>query len=82
MINYTELDESTKETASVERELLVLTVALFMHEHSWQIVGKAGQFLSDGCRLAPSLAALSSSSPHLAHLPTMAHPEKELSGAT
>lgn len=42
--------------------LLALTAPVFMHETSRQIVGRAGQFLSDWCQLAASLAAFSSSS--------------------
>lgn len=42
--------------------LLALTAPVFMHETSRQIVGRAGQFLSDGRQLAASLTAFSSSS--------------------
>lgn len=42
--------------------LLALTVPVFMHETSRQIVGRAGQSLSDGCQLAASLTAFSTSS--------------------
>ncbi|CAB1429869.1 unnamed protein product [Pleuronectes platessa] len=49
--------------------LLALTVPVFMHETSKQIVGRAGQPLADECQLAASLRILSSShsssmSPH------------------
>lgn len=42
--------------------LLALTVLGLMHETCRQIVGRAGQSLSDGCQLAASLTTLSSSS--------------------
>lgn len=42
--------------------LLALTAPVFMHETCRQIVGRAGQFLSDGRQLAASLTAFSSSS--------------------
>lgn len=41
--------------------LLALTAPVFMHETSRQIVGRAGQFLSDGRQLAASLTAFSPS---------------------
>lgn len=47
--------------------LLALTVLGLMHETSRQIVGRAGQSLSDGCQLAASLATLSSSSSMSSH---------------